>query len=57
MYKSGRNDISFLEQEPFELITFENYFVRTYYALCQILGRDVDTMQMPVNMIMMAMRI
>lgn len=34
MYKGSRSYLFDFERESFELNIFEDYFVRTYYALC-----------------------
>lgn len=57
MYKGGKNYILDLEKEPFRSSTFEHYFVKTYYAICQILGEDCGLTQIPIYYMVMATKI
>lgn len=47
--------IFYSEKEPFLVENFENYFIKTYYALWQFLEEDPKK-TMPIGMMMMTMR-
>lgn len=34
--------VKLFEKEPFTIETFDYYFIKTFYSLCQILGEDAE---------------
>lgn len=56
LYKGGKRYLE-MEMKPLDLTLFEDYFTKTYYALCQVLGEDCGLTFMSVDYMMMAIRI
>lgn len=57
MYKNAMGYLFYSKKEPFEIKLFEDYFVRTYYDICQVMGEDCGLTRIPTEYLVMAARI
>lgn len=57
LFKISQNYVLASEMQPFILECFEPYFVKTYYALGQVLGVYCGLTHMPINFMMITINI